>query len=107
MIFFKKKNNKRREKSKRSKGRVIEFGLPVLLISVIIWGLLLVGLRIQSIELRYRISKARQENKELIQLQDKLRLEAAVLRSPSRIAEIAIKELGMEKPSMEQLIVIR
>jgi cell division protein FtsL len=107
MMFFKTENNKRGGQRKRSKGRVIEIGLPCLFLSVIIWALLLVGLRIQSIEFRYRIGKARQEHKELKQIQDRLRLEAAVLRSPARIVEIATKELGMEKPTMEQLIVIR
>ena len=90
-----------------SKGKEMEIGLLVLFFSVIFLGLFLVGFRIQSLEFRYQISKARQENKELRRIQDRLRLEAAVLRSPTRIVEIATKELGMARPSMEQLIVIR
>ncbi len=89
------------------KGKEMEIGLLALFLSVILLGILLVGFRIQSLEFRYQISKARQENKELRQIHDRLRLEAAVLRSPTRIVEIATKELGMERPSMEQLIVIR
>lgn len=82
-------------------------GLLAIFLSMILFGLLFVGLRIQKIEIRYQISKARQENKDLKWLNDKLRLEAAVLRSPARIVDIATRELGMARPSMEQIIVIR
>jgi cell division protein FtsL len=107
MMFSKRRVSQRAEKRKRTKGKGLEIGLIVLFLCMILLDLLLVGFRIQSIEFRYRISRARQENKELKRINDKLRLEAAVLKSPARIADIAIREFGMESPSLEQLIVIR
>jgi len=93
------------ERGKR--GRAIEIGPLVLFLAFILLGIIYVGFRIQSIELRYRISEARQENRELKSTHEKLLLEVAVLRSPSRIVEIATRELGMNRPSIDQIIIMR
>jgi cell division protein FtsL len=55
----------------------------------------------------YEISKANQEEQELLQLNKKLRLEIAALKSPNRIQGTAMRDLGFANPQKDQLIIVR
>ncbi len=70
-------------------------------------GLFYVWVRIQVIELGYEISKAVKEEGLLLETNRKLRLEIAELKSYGRIEKIAVEQLGMSKPTAEQVVVIR
>jgi cell division protein FtsL len=61
----------------------------------------------QVISLGYEISKANQEEQELLQLNKKLRLEIAALKSPNRIQGTAMRDLGFANPQKDQLIIVR
>jgi cell division protein FtsL len=61
----------------------------------------------QVISLGYEISKANQEEQELLQTSKKLRLEVAALKSPNRIQGTAMRDLGFASPQKEQLIIVR
>jgi cell division protein FtsL len=61
----------------------------------------------QEISLGYEISQASQEEQTLLKENQKLRLELAALKSPRRIENIALKELGFVNPQKEQLIIVR
>jgi len=61
----------------------------------------------QVISLGYQISQASQEEQDLLKENKKLRLELAALKSPQRIEDIALKELGFTSPQKEQLIIVR
>jgi len=61
----------------------------------------------QVISLGYQISRASQEEQDLLRENKKLRLELAALKSPQRIENIALKELGFATPQKEQLIIVR
>lgn len=87
--------------------RTIDIGPFVLFLVFILLGIFYVSFRIQSIELLYRISEARQENRDLKRTQEQLLLEVAVLKSPSRIVDIATRELDMVRPSIDQVVIIR
>jgi cell division protein FtsL len=63
--------------------------------------------RIQLIQLGYEISNALKEGRVLTETNKKLQLEIATLKSYDRIENIAVKELGMTKPRLDQVIVIR
>jgi cell division protein FtsL len=63
--------------------------------------------RIQVIHLGYEISSALKEEKALTEVNKKLRVEIATLKSYARIEKFAIEELRMDKPKPEQVIVIR
>ena len=52
------------------------------------------------------IIKQTQKVKRLSDMQDKLKIELAVLKSPRRIAKIARERLGLITPTPEQTIVI-
>ncbi|MBU1205700.1 MAG: cell division protein FtsL [Proteobacteria bacterium] len=61
----------------------------------------------QMISLGYEISQRNQEEQVLLKENKKLRLELAALKSPSRIENIALKELGFVNPQKEHLIIVR
>jgi cell division protein FtsL len=61
----------------------------------------------QVLALGYEISKANQEEQELMQENKKLRLDVAALKSPSRIEGVALKTLGFANPQKDQLIIVR
>ena len=63
--------------------------------------------RIQVIRLGYEISSALKEEKALTEVNKRLRLEIATLKSYARIEKFAVEELRMAKPKPEQVIVIR
>jgi cell division protein FtsL len=63
--------------------------------------------RIQVIQSGYEISNALKEERRLTEVNKKLRLEIATLKSCARIEKFATEELRMAKPRPEQVIVIR
>jgi cell division protein FtsL len=61
----------------------------------------------QVISLGYEISQVSQEEQSLLKENKRLRLELAALKSPKRIENLALKELGFINPQKEQLIIVR
>ena len=61
----------------------------------------------QVISLGYEISRASEEEQDLLKESKKLRLELAALKSPKRIENVALKDLGFINPQKEQLIIVR
>jgi cell division protein FtsL len=61
----------------------------------------------QVISLGYEISKGNQEEHELLQMNKKLRLDLASLKSPTRIQGTAMRDLGFTNPQKDQLIIVR
>ncbi len=85
--------------------RLFLFALVMLLF--IGGSLFYVWSRIQVIRLGYEISSALREEKALTEVNKRLRLEIATLKSYARIEKFAVEELRMAKPKPEQVVVIR
>ena len=81
--------------------------LTLLMLFFIGGSLIYVWSRIQVIQLGYEISNALKEERALTEVNKKLRLEIATLKSYGRIEKFAVEELKMVKPKPEQVIVIR
>ena len=62
--------------------------------------------RVQYVGVGYDILNASRNQQELVALQNNLKVEMASLKSPDRIATIAKKQLGLEMPKPEQMIII-
>lgn len=62
---------------------------------VMVSGLLVIWIHVQTLHLRYEVSKAYEENRRLLERQAALEVECQTLRSPKRIAELAEQDLGM------------
>jgi cell division protein FtsL len=62
--------------------------------------------RVQSVKVGYEISNENNKNRNLINLQNNLKVELARLKSPERLAKIAKNQLGLKTPAPEQIIII-
>jgi len=78
----------------------------VLLVVLITEMLLYTWSRVQCMRLGYGISAAIDKQKELQLLQNNLKIELALLKSPDRITRIATERLGLRPPKPEQTITI-
>ena len=63
--------------------------------------------RVQCVGIGYEISQAADEHQELVELQNKLNIELATLKSLDRIGRIAHREFQLTMPKPEQIIVIQ
>jgi len=91
----------------RGFNRNLHFVALIVALTFIGGSLFSVWARHQVISLGYQISQASQEEQGLLGENNKLRLELAALKSPQRIENIALKELGFAAPQKEQLIIVR
>lgn len=73
---------------------------------VVVCALAVVGLRMQSVHLGYRLDTMRAERGEVAMLLRQLEVEIATLRSPARI-EARARELGLITPAREQVRLAR
>jgi cell division protein FtsL len=73
---------------------------------VVAFALAVVGLRVQSVHLGYRLDTVRAERSELTMLLRQLEVELATQRSPARI-ESRARELGLTTPARDQVRLAR
>jgi cell division protein FtsL len=62
--------------------------------------------RVQCVKVGYEISNENNKNRNLINLQNNLKVELARLKSPERLADIATNQLGLKTPTPEQMVII-
>ena len=62
------------------------------------------GLQLETLRVGYRIERLEREVHRLWQVERQLRLEAAHLSHPARIADLAARELDLHPPAVEQVI---
>ena len=73
---------------------------------IVACALAVVGLRMQSVHLGYRLDAVRAQRAELTMLLRQLQVELATQRSPARI-ESRARELGLIMPALEQVRLAR
>jgi cell division protein FtsL len=61
-------------------------------------------LQLETLRIGYRIERLERESHRLAQVERQLRLEAAHLTHPERLARRAAEELGLAPPQVEQVI---
>jgi len=84
-----------------------EFKHYVLIVSALVFfSLLFVWSRIGVVQVGYEISHANKVYQNLNKENQRLRVEVASLKSPSRIEEIAKSRLDLMNPTPEQTIII-
>ena len=82
--------------------------LPMLVFIALLMGVALfyVWSRLAVVNLEYNISSLEVQVHHLQHESQRLRLEAASLRSPARIEDFARKKLGLRPPTPEQVIIV-
>jgi len=84
-----------------------EFKHYVLIVAALVFlSLLFVWSRIEVVKLGYEISYANKVYQNFNKENQRLKVEVASLKSPSRIEEIAKNKLGLIHPTNEQIIII-
>ncbi len=63
--------------------------------------------RVQVVQLGYMLSDAHRVHTQLLNDSKKLHLELARLKAPERVERIAIEQLGLNRPTKEQIVVLR
>jgi cell division protein FtsL len=87
--------------------RTGRWGVWIILMSIFIGELLVyTWCRVQFVKVGYEISQATDTYQQLITNQNNLKVELARLKSPERIAKIAMEKLGLSMPTPEQMIVL-
>lgn len=80
--------------------------IVLLLTSIVGTAFLSVWLRNEIIRVGYETERFRQKKKQLIQDQKELIIQIEQLRSVERIEEIAIGQLGMKQPDVDQQVYV-
>ena len=62
--------------------------------------------RVQYVNVGYELSRVTQKHAALLTLQNGLKVELARLKSPARIEKIARDQLGLVRPSAEQVVTL-
>ena len=75
-------------------------------LALVACALAVVGLRVQSVRLGYRVDTVRADHADLTALVRQLEVELATLRSPARI-ESRARELGLITPARQQVRLAR
>ena len=73
---------------------------------LVVGGLLVVGLRVQQVQLAYRLDALRAERAQSETLIRQLEIEVATLRSPVRVDQRA-RQLGLTTPAADQVRLAR
>jgi len=94
-------------RSRVKKRRKITLSLFILIAIFICSLIFFVWSRLQITHLGYQISQANSKQQQLLRLNKQMKLEAASLRSLSRIEGIAKNQLGLINPESSQVVFIK
>jgi len=92
----------RRKGSVRNRFRTLAFTLLVITVLITV-NLFFVWSRLWVVDLGYKTSRALKEQKELVEVNKKLRIERETLMSPKWIESYARERLGMREPQEHQI----
>ncbi len=81
--------------------------LIILMIFFIPGVLIYIWLHVQEVNLAYDIAKAQKQKGELLEINKKLRIQLANLKSPERIEGIALTKLGLRTPEKGQIEILK
>ncbi len=99
------RTRKRRPKDKLNLGPFLG---GVILMAFFVPGLLAyVWLNVQTVNLSYDIAKAQKQKQELSEINKKLRIQLANLKSPERIEGVALSRLGLRPPEKGQIELLK
>lgn len=80
----------------------------IILLAIFVPGVLFyIWVHFQMVSLSYDIARAQKQKRELMEINKKLRIQLASLKSPERIERIALTKLGLKPPEKGQLEIIK
>lgn len=80
----------------------------IILLAIFVPGVLFyIWVHFQMVSLSYDIARTQKQKRELMEINKKLRIQLASLKSPERIERIALTKLGLKPPAKGQLEIIK
>lgn len=98
-------SRKKQTKNKLPTGPLRYFILLVVLFVPVV--LIYIWLHFQEVNLSYDIAKDQKQKRELLEINKKLRIQLANLKSPERIEGIALTKLGLRTPEKGQIEILK
>jgi len=98
-----------KQKKTRMRGKTRQtMPLPFLMVIILcICSLIfVVWSRIQVTQLGYQLSQASQEQEQLLQKNNQLKIEEATLKTLERIEDVALNQLELQKPEPSQRVIM-
>jgi cell division protein FtsL len=78
------------------------------LLAIFVPGVLVfIWLHVQTLNLSYDIARAQKQKGELMEINKKLRIQLANMKSPERIEGIALTQLGLKPPEKGQIEILK
>jgi len=99
------RSRKRPSKDKGSYGPLLY--IIVLMVFFVPGVLVYIWLNVQTTNLSYDIARAQKQKQELLEINKKLRIQLANLKSPERIEGVALTKLGLRPPERGQIELLK
>lgn len=101
----------RQKNSRARRSRVRLTGKEVFMISLILFFLMGTGIsyvwsNFEKTQIGYDLSQLKREEMRMREINRKLRLELALLKSPQNLESRAVNDLGLRQPVPEQIVVL-
>lgn len=105
-LVLQRKNRRAKTLASQDKIKIISSAIAVILI-IVLGALLYAWSNFRIIYMGYEMAGALNERKQLIEINERLNIELATLRSPDRIESLAVQKLGMRTPKAQEFITIK
>jgi cell division protein FtsL len=99
-----------RNREKPARGKTLQRPIRYLIILLVLLvpaALAFIWLRVQTVHLSYDIASAQKQKKALTEINKKLRIQMANMKSPERIEGIALTQLGLRLPEKGQIEILK
>ncbi|MFH0786536.1 MAG: cell division protein FtsL [Pseudomonadota bacterium] len=97
-----------RKKGPKEKRPLGPINYLIVLLAFFVPGVLVyIWLHVQTVNFSYDIAKAQKQKRELSEMNKKLRVQLANLKSPERIEGIALTKLGLRPPAKGQIEILK
>jgi cell division protein FtsL len=97
-----------RKKTVKEKGGYSLWVVIIFLLAFLVPGILVyLWLSVQTVSVSYDIARAQKQKQELLEINKKLRIQLANLKSPERIEMVALNKLGLRPPEKGQIELLK
>lgn len=105
-LALQRKNRKAENLVRGHKIKVIGFACGVV-IFLVLGSLLYAWSSLKIIHIGYEMADTLKERKNLMETNERLKIELATLKSPDRIEALAVQKLGMRIPKSREFVIIK
>ena len=99
-------NRKAKNPARRDNIKVVAFACGVVIL-LILGSLLYAWSSLKIIHIGYEMADALKVRKNLMETNERLKIELATLKSPDRIEALAVQKLGMRTPKSREFAIIK